>query len=78
MDFKWFAAGMVALLLFGWLWWDRRRSAGEAEAQLRRICFGDARQAERLIASEIDRASGRISRGEAARRAVDRHRRDNR
>lgn len=69
---------VVALLFLAWRWWDRRRAAREAEAQLRRICFGDQRQVERLIDGEMRRASGAIARGEAARRALDRHRRDNR
>lgn len=67
----------IASLALWWLW--RRRGAPRgAETQLRRVCFGDAQQAERLIAFEIDRAGGTISRAEAARRALERHRRDNR
>jgi hypothetical protein len=73
------AAGvLVAVLVIAWLWWDRQGASRGAEAQLRRVCFGDERQAERLIEGEMRRAPGTISRGEAARRAVDRHRRDNR
>jgi hypothetical protein len=39
--------------------------------------MGDEDQMERLIGSEMGRAPG-LSRTEAARRAVDRYRRDNR
>lgn len=78
MDFNVLAAGVVVLLFVGWLWWDRRRAAESAEGQLRGICSGDAQQVERLIAFEIARAPAPISRAEAARRAVDRYRRDNR
>jgi hypothetical protein len=61
-------------------WWWLRRSGGtshDAEAQLRRICFGNDEQVERLIDGEMTRAPG-ISRAEAAGRAVLRYRRDNR
>jgi hypothetical protein len=68
---------VAALLLAGWVWWTRSQSAG-AEGHLRRICFGDQQQVERLIDGELRRAAGSISRAEAARRAVERHRRDNR
>jgi len=67
----------AAILVGGWFWWTRVRSR-DAEADLRRICFGDPGQADRLIDGEVRRASRAISRGEAARRAVERHRRDNR
>jgi Flp pilus assembly protein TadB len=67
----------VVALAGGWFWWMRSRSA-DAEAHLRRICFGDQSQVERLIQGEMRRTAGEISRAEAARRAVDRHRRDNR
>jgi hypothetical protein len=70
---------LVAVFFFGWLWWNRRAGSTGAEAQLRKICFGDPRQVERLIEGEMGRAApGTMSRAEAARRAVDRHRRDNR
>jgi hypothetical protein len=68
----------IATIAVGWLWWNRRAAATGAEAQLRRICFDDPRQVERLIEGEMRRASGTMSRAEAARRAVERHRRDNR
>lgn len=68
---------VVVVLIAGWLWWTLGRSA-DAEAHLRRICFGDQQQVDRLVEGEIRRAGGRISRAEAARRAIDRHRRDNR
>ena len=69
---------LVAVLFFGWLWWRRAGSSG-AEAELRKICFGDPIQVERLIEGEMRRAAaGTVSRAEAARRAVERHRRDNR
>ena len=70
---------LVAGALFGaWFWWDRRGTVRDAEAILRRICMGDARQVERLIEGEQRRAGGTLSRADAARRAVERHRRDNR
>jgi hypothetical protein len=70
---------VVAGLVLGWLWWNWRRASAGAEAELRRICFGDPGQLERLIAGEMRRAApGTMSRAEAARRAVERHRRDNR
>ena len=72
-----FVSAVVAVLFVAWLWWDRRGASRGAETELRRICFGDERQVERLIEGEMRRASG-ISRREAARRAVERHRRDNR
>ena len=68
---------LVALLVVAWVWWLRQGPAGEM-AKLRRICFGDDRMAERLIEGELRRASGSISRAEAARRAIERYRRDNR
>ncbi len=69
---------LVAAIGFGWIWWNRRAAATGAEAQLRRICFDDPHQVERLIEGEIRRASGTMSRAEAARCAIERHRRDNR
>jgi hypothetical protein len=70
---------LVATLVFVWLWWDRSGASRGPEAQLRKICFGDPSQVERLIEGEMRRAaSGTMSRSEAARRAVERHRRDNR
>jgi hypothetical protein len=66
--------GVVVLGVWLWL---RRGAAQRAERQLRRICFGDDDQVERLINLEMTRAPG-ISRAEAASRAVDRYRRDNR
>jgi hypothetical protein len=65
-------------ILAVWLWSRFRDGASRsAEARLRSICLGDEGQAERLIASEMTRAPG-ISRGEAAGRAIERYRRDNR
>ena len=70
---------LVAAVFVGWLLWSRSGAARGAEAELRRICFGDPSQVERLIEGEMRRAaSGTMSRAEAARRAVERHRRDNR
>ena len=60
-----------------WLWLAHRGRKHAAEKQLRRICLGDERQVERLLQSEMTRAPG-MSRAEAARRAVERYRRDNR
>ena len=69
---------ILGVLALGAWWWLRRgaRSSG-AEAHLRRICMGNQAQVERLILGEIARSPG-ISRGEAASRAVQRYRRDNR
>jgi hypothetical protein len=70
---------LVAVVFFGWFLWHSRGSSTGAEEQLRKICFGDASQVERLIEGEARRARpGTMSRAEAARRAVERHRRDNR
>jgi hypothetical protein len=68
----------AAIAVAGWRWWMRSRAAAEGEARLRRICLGDDSQVERLIAGERRRAGGSLSRAEAARRAIARHRRDNR
>ena len=67
-------AGVVGAI---WLWVAHRGRRYAAEKELRRICLGDERQTERLLESEMTRAPG-ISRAEAARRAVERYRRDNR
>lgn len=67
-------AGVVGAI---WLWAGHRGRKYAAEKELRRICLGDERQAERLLESEMTRAPG-MSRAEAARRAVERYRRDNR
>jgi hypothetical protein len=73
----------LALILLGcvvavmWLWLARRSRAHAAEDELRRICLGSETQVERLIEGEMIRAP-RLSRAEAARRAVERYRRDNR
>jgi len=73
------AVAILGVIVLGaWLW--LRRSSGasrQAETQLRRICFGDNGQVERLINGELTRTPG-ISRAEAASRAVRRYRRDNR
>jgi hypothetical protein len=66
--------GGVALGVWLWL---RGRTKRQPERQLRRICFGDDDQMERLINFEMTRAPG-ISRAEAASRAVLRYQRDNR
>lgn len=66
-------AGVVGAI---WLWLAHRGRKDAAEKELRQICLGNERQAERLIESEMTRAPG-ISRAEAARRAVARYRRDN-
>ena len=67
-------AGVVGAI---WLWLAHRGRRYAAEKELRRICLGDERQAERLLESEMTRETG-MSRAEAARRAVERYRRDNR
>jgi hypothetical protein len=66
-------AGVVSAI---WLWLAHRGRKDAAEKELRQICLGNERQAERLIESEMTRAPG-ISRPVAARRAVGRYRRDN-
>ena len=70
---------ILGVLVLGlWLWLRQGSDATrQAERQLRRICFGNHDQVERLINFEITRAPG-ISRAEAASRAVHRYRRDNR
>ena len=68
--------GLIAIAV--WLWLRRGGgTSGQAEAQLRRICLGNADQVERLINLEVTRSPG-ISRAEAAGRAVERYQRDNR
>jgi len=77
LDTRW------SLILLGgiagviWLWVAYRGRRNAAEKELRRICLGDERQTERLIQSEMRGTPG-MSRPEAARRAVERYRRDNR
>ena len=68
---------LVLVVVGVWLWLRRGGSTRNAERQLRRICFGNDAQVERLIDFEMTRSPG-ISRAEAASRAVDRYRRDNR
>ena len=70
---------ILCVLVFGlWVWIRRGGGATRnSERQLRRICFGNDAQVERLIDFEMTRTPG-ISRAEAAGRAVDRYRRDNR
>lgn len=55
----------------------RRVRDEDAERRLQRICRGDLAQASRLIEHQMQRRSG-MSRGEAARRALDSLARDNR
>ena len=73
------AVAILGLMVLGAWLWQRRRSgvSRQAETRLRRICFGDDGQVERLINGEMTRTPG-ISRAEAAGRAVRRYRRDNR
>lgn len=69
---------VVAVAIVAAIVWVRRGQASQRpEAVLRRICHGNAEQAERLIAGEMARTPG-LSRDEAARRAVARYQRDNR
>jgi hypothetical protein len=69
-------AGVIGVA--AWLWLRRRSGMSrQAEAHLRRICFGNDGQLERLIEGEMTRSPG-ISRAEAASRAVRRYQRDNR
>lgn len=72
-----FALSVLAAIVGIWLWLTYRNRSRDMEGELRRICMGDARQVERLIQGELIRAPG-LSRAEAARRAVERYRRDNR
>ena len=72
------AAILGVIVVTGWLWLRRRSGTSQqAETQLRRICFGNDGQVERLINGEMTRSPG-ISRAEAASRAVRRYQRDNR
>jgi hypothetical protein len=73
------ALAILGAIVLGAWWWLRgaRGASRQAEAQLRRICFGNDGQVERLINGEMTRAPG-ISRAEAAGRAVRRYERDNR
>jgi len=68
---------LLACVVAVWLWRDRRGRRRAAEEELRRICLGNEGQVERLIEGEMTRAP-RLSRAEAARRAVERYQRDNR
>jgi hypothetical protein len=52
-------AGVVGAI---WLWLAHRGRKDAAEKELRQICLGNERQAERLIESEMTRAPG-IARG---------------
>jgi hypothetical protein len=67
---------ILGLIVLGLWFWLRRDPTRETETRLRRICFGDHDQMERLIEAEMTRTPG-ISRAEAASRAVDRYKRDN-
>lgn len=73
------AVAILAVCVLGaWLWLRRTsRASRQEETRLRRICFGNDDQVERLIRSEMTRTPG-ISRAEAAGRAVQRYQRDNR
>ena len=78
MDNSTALAILGVVVLGAWLWLRRRSPLSpQAETQLRRICFGDDGQVERLISAEMTRTPG-ISRAEAASRAVRRYQRDNR
>jgi hypothetical protein len=68
--------GVIVVAAWWWLRYRKSR-AGEAEAQLLRVCLGNDSQVERLINGEMTRSPG-ISRAEAASRAVRRYQRDNR
>ena len=57
--------------------WSRGSAAASHESQLLRVCQGDTAQADRLLQAELSRSPG-ISRDEAAARAIQRLRRDNR
>jgi hypothetical protein len=68
---------LAGVLGVTWLWLAHRGRRHVAEKELYRICLGNKAQAERLIESEMTRAPG-VTRAEAARRAIERYRRDNR
>jgi hypothetical protein len=70
---------ILVLVVIGVCLWLRRGGGAtrNSERQLRRICFGNDAQVQRLIDFEMTRTPG-LSRAEAASRAVDRYRRDNR
>ena len=65
---------VIAAILLRGIGWGIDVSA---EARLLRICQGNRDQAERLIQAELKR-NGTLSRNEAADRALQRYRRDNR
>ena len=71
--------GVIALIAIGIaVYWVVQRHHGEGpERQLQRLCSGDEGQAARLMEYEMGRAPG-ISRKEAATRAIESWRRDNR
>jgi hypothetical protein len=78
MDVLMAIAILGGIVLGAWLWRHYRNGGSRnPETQLRRICFGDHGQVERLIAGEMTRTPG-ISRADAAGRAVQRYERDNR
>jgi hypothetical protein len=77
---------VIALAVIGFMWLAARslrgdtaptRRSGNLEAELLVICGRDPARAERLIELEMRRAPA-IARAEAIRRALDRHRSDNR
>ena len=74
---------VIAAALIGFFWLaartlrDDTHAARGSEADLLVICQRDPARAERLIDLELRRAP-EISRTEAIRRAIERHRRDNR
>ena len=72
------AIAILGVMVLGvWLWLRRGSGASpQPETQLRRICFGDNSQVERLITSETTRTPG-ASRAETTSRAVRWYRRDN-
>ena len=75
----WLGATVVVVLVgFAALvyWYAQKGASNAPERRLRLICRGDTALAERLIEYEMQRRPG-ISRREAARRAIDSHRRDN-
>ena len=71
------AAALLVLLMLGARLHARRQRRREPERDLLRLCYGDREQAERLIGIEQRRAPG-VPRSEAAARAIEARRRDNR
>lgn len=73
----WLIAAVIICILGGGAWWLAVRDRRSPERDLQRACWGNGAQASRLIEYELQRTPG-ISRKEAASRALQSHKRDNR